>query len=353
MKHTKTSSKLICLALAALMLFGFSGCGESQYKQDVIFAMDTEMTLTAYGKYADSGLSAARAIISSMDSMLDPDLETSTVYTINHAKGEKTVVSGQIAQMLLAAKTVYEHSGGAFDPTIYPVVKLWGFADKKYYVPTEEEILAALDKLCFDELILTSFPSTGTYTMSMPEYGQLSFASCAKGCAAANAVEAMRNAGVTSGIVSLGGNVQTLGLKPDGSKWNVAVTDPNNPSSYLGVLSVGEAAVVTSGGYQRYFEQGGNRYIHIIRPKSGHPVNNTLTSVTVICEDGTYADCLSTALFVLGESAALTYWRSYGKTDGGGFDMILVNDSGKITLTSGLIEQFTLSNNNYTAVYTE
>ena len=353
MKHTRVRFKLICLVLAAASLFGLTACGETKELQKMISAMDTEMTLTAYGNNAESGLNAATAIITSMDSMLDPDLTTSVTYAINNANGDKVVISGQVAQMISAAKTVYEHSEGAFDLTVYPLVELWGFSDRRYYVPTDEEILSELDRLCFDELILTSFPSTGTYTMSMPSYGRLSFASCAKGCAAANAIEAMRNAGVTSAIISLGGNVQTLGTKPDGTNWNIAITDPNNTGSYLGVLSLGEAAVVTSGGYQRYFEQNGKTYIHIIKPKSGYPVNNTLKSVTIICQDGTYADCLSTALFVLGESAALSYWRSYGKTDGGGFDMVLVNDKNEITITSGLIEQFTLANKNYTVKYTE
>ena len=158
----------------------------------------------------------------------------------------------------------------------------------------------------------------------------------------------MRNAGVTSGIISLGGNVQTLGLKPDGTNWTVAVQDPNNSSSYLGVISVGETAVVTSGTYQRYFTQNGKTYHHLINPETGRPINNTLTSVTIICEDGTLADCLSTALFIMGESKALNYWRTYG-----GFEMILVNKDNQITCTKGLMEQFTLANDNYTLRYTE
>ena len=118
--------------------------------------------------------------------------------------------------------------------------------------------------------MLSSFPASGSYSVTIPSYGEMSFASVAKGCAADNAIEAMRQAGVTSGIISLGGNVQTLGLKPDGTEWKVAVQDPANTSSYLGVVSVGETAVVTSGGYQRYFtDSRGTTYQHIINPTSG------------------------------------------------------------------------------------
>ena len=111
---------------------------------------------------------------------------------------------------------------------------------------------------------------------------------------------------------------------------------------------MGETAVVTSGTYQRFFTQNNKTYHHLINPETGHPINNTLSSVTIICEDGTMADCLSTAMFILGESKALNYWRTYG-----GFEMILVNKENKITCTKGLIEKFTLINDNYSLSYTE
>ena len=228
MRHTKTSYKLISLALCLTMLLPLAGCGESKQEQAEIFAMDTYMTLTAYGKNATAGLNAAKSVITSMDSMLDPELETSTTYAINHAEGASVVVPGQVARMLNTAQTIYKQSGGALDLTIYPLIKRWGFVDGKYYVPTDEEISSDLAKRCFDKLTLTSFPSSGTYMVQMPSGGELSFASVAKGCASDNAIEAMRQAGVESGIISLGGNVQTLGLKPDGSKWTVAIQDPNN-----------------------------------------------------------------------------------------------------------------------------
>lgn len=350
MKSTNTFYKLICLLLCAVSVLGLSGCGESKMEQSQVFAMDTVMTLTAYGKNREAGLRAAESVIYSMDTMLDPELETSTVYAMNHANGEKVIVSGQIADMLYTSIEVYDRSGGFFDPTIYPLVKRWGFIDGKYYVPSEEEIYADLVNLCFDKLVITSFPSSGSYAVSMPAYGQLSFAASAKGCTSKGAIDAMRNAGVESGIVSLGGNVQTLGLKPDGTMWNVAIQDPNNPESYLGVISVGETAVVTSGSYQRNFTSAGKTYHHLINPKTGYPINNTLVSMTVICEDGTLADCLSTALFVMGESRALNYWRSYGKDV---FELIMVTTDNRIVCTSGLIEQFTQTNDNYTLKYSE
>ena len=340
--------RILIVALCLMLLLPLAACGETQMSQRQVFAMDTIMTLTAYGKRAEYGLNAAQSVIQSMNDALDPDLETSTTYAINHAQGGNVSISGQINKMLSTAYTVYKQSGGALDLTIYPVIVRWGFDSGRYYVPTEEELWVDLSHKGFDKMVLTSFPSSGSYAVSFPVGTQLSFASVAKGCAADNAISAMRNAGVTSGIISLGGNVQTLGLKPDGSNWAVAVADPNNPTNYVGVLSIGEAAIVTSGTYQRYFTQDGKTYHHLINPESGRPINNTLKSATIVCEDGTLADCLSTAMFVLGQSKAINYWRVYG-----GFDMILINNENEVICTKGLIEKFTLSNNAYTLRYVE
>ncbi len=357
MKHTKISCKkrrrfvslLLCALLCAAMLLPLSGCGETKMSQSQLFAMDTVMTLTAYGKNREAGLAAAQGIITSMDSMLDPELSGSTVASINSANGASVVIPGQVAEMLSTAKLVYDQSGGALDLSLYPLIKLWGFVDGKYYVPTAEEIGSALARRCFDQMVLNSFPSSGSYSVSFPAGGQISFASIAKGCAAENAISAMRQAGVESGIISLGGNVQTLGLKPNGSKWTVAIQDPNNTASYLGVINVGETAVVTSGTYQRYFtDVKGKTYHHILSPTTGYPVSNSLLSVTIICEDGTMADALSTAMFVLGESRALNYWRTYG-----GFEMIMVTSDNRVVCTSGLIEEVTLSNDSYTLSFSE
>ena len=110
-----------------------------------------------------------------------------------------------------------------------------------------------------------------------------------------------KRTGLTSGLVNLGGNVQALGTKTDGSNWRVAVQSPDDTEDYLGVLSIQDKAVITSGGYERYFEQDGVTYHHIIDPKTGYPAENGLVSVTIVSSDGTLADGLSTSLFIMGE----------------------------------------------------
>ncbi len=341
---------LVCLCLC--MMLPLTACGETKMSQRQVFAMDTIMTLTAYGKNADRGLTAAQGVIQSMNDMLDPDIETSTTYAINHANGGNTSISGQVANMLSTAQTIYKQSGGALDLTIYPVIQRWGFDSGRYYVPTDEELIVDLSRKAFDKMVLTSFPSSGSYAVAFPVGTAISFGAVAKGCASENAIKAMRNVGVKSAIVSLGGNVQTLGLKPDGSLWNVAVQDPNNTASYVGVLTVGETAVVTSGTYQRFFIQNGKTYHHLLNPETGRPMNNTLKSATIVCSDGTTADCLSTAMFILGQSKCINYWRQYG-TKENGFDMVLINNDNEVICTKGLIEKFTLTNSDYTLRYIE
>ena len=354
MKHTKISSnrglRVLALLLCLAMALSLAACGENRKVTQELYSMDTVMTLTAYGDKAEQGLTAASSVILAMDVMLDPELSTSTVYAINHARGQSVVVSAQMAKMLTCAKNVYDQSGGALDLSLYPLIKRWGFVDQKYYKPTEAEIQEDLSRLCFDKISLTSFPASGSYSLTIPEYGELSFGAVAKGCAAENAIDAMRQAGVVSGIISLGGNVQTLGVKPDGSLWKVAIQDPDNPDGYVGVVTVGETAVVTSGPYQRNFTIKNTVYHHILNPATGHPSGSALKSVTIICEDGTMADCLSTAMFVLGETKALNYWRQYG-----GFEMILITTDDRIVCTKGLLEEFTLSADasQYSVVYSE
>lgn len=339
----KRMKKLLVTLLCISLILPLGGCGEGTAHEKQLFSMDTAMTLTAYGKNAEAGLSSAAGIISSLDAMLDPENENSAVYALNHANGTGVVVKGQVVEMLNIAGTLCERSGGALDLAIYPLVKAWGFIDGKYAVPSPDEITALLGDIGFSDVKITAFTDSADCLVTLPAGTELTFGAIAKGCASNYAVAALRAAGVTSAIVSLGGNVQTLGKKPDGSNWNVAVQDPNDTGSYVGVLNVGETAVVTSGGYQRYFYgDDGIRYHHILDPATGYPADSGLLSATVVCSDGATADALSTTMFILGETKALDYWRTYG-----GFQMILVTADGRVVVTDGLYDEFTSYGENY------
>lgn len=343
------AKKSIALLICAGMTAALCACGTtaadtaSQESHKQLFAMDTIMTLTAYGENGDAGITAATNTITELASMLDPEDSSSPVYALDNAHGAATEVPTQVTDMIAAARDVYDKTDGALDLSTYPLSKLWGFIDLdttgKGYVPTQAEIDACLKKLCFDTMTVDG------QKITIPDGSELGFGAVAKGYTSDSVMAAMKAAGVENAVVSLGGNVQTMGQKPDGSKWNVAVEDPSDTSKNLGVLAVGETAVVTSGSYQRYFEQDGKTYHHILDPHTGYPAESGLKSVTIVCTSGVTADCLSTAMFVLGKDAALQYWRTYG-----GFEMLMVTEDGNIICTSGLEGVFT-PNTGYTATY--
>ena len=154
---------------------------------------------------------------------------------------------------------------------------------------------------------------------------------------AAEAVRQLRQAGVESAVLNLGGNVQTLGTRPGGGDWQIAIRDPADEGALLGTLWIpGSAAVVTSGGYQRCFLQDGQIYWHILDPNTAAPARSGLASVTVVSDSGLLCDGLSTALFVMGEERALEFWR----TGGYDFDLVLVTADGRVVVTAGLADRF-------------
>ena len=341
MKRLFDHRRIIAFALCIFMVLPLCACTDDEPVQKQIFAMDTIMNITAYGKNASDGIDAAVGVINSLNDVLDPDNEGSYAYQINHAEGKDVIVTPQVNEMLSTALSVYKLSGGALDLSVYPIYEAWGeFKEETGRIPSDDELKELRKNLGFGKTEINDFEGEANFSVRMPAGTQISFGAVAKGCAAKYAIDAMRKNGVTSGIVSLGGNVQTLGTKPNGENWTVAVEDPNNTSAYVGTLSVGETAIVTSGSYQRYFTgSDGTKYHHLIDPSTGKPVDNDLVSVTIICEDGTLADCLSTAMFILGQKAALQYWRYNGV-----FDMIMITKDNEVLCTTGLIEVFTLTN---------
>ena len=304
--------------LTLCLLLSLAGCSEKPVTKQ-IFAMDTYMELTAYGDNAEVALTDIIHTINSYALQLDPEVESSAVYALNHAEGSEVTLDPVIADMLTAAKQVYAQTNGALDLTVSPIVKAWGFIDRAHTVPSAKELEQLKSVPCFEDV------SIDIHTVTMPAGTEISFGAIAKGAMAERSKLIAKDYGIKHAFLSLGGNVQTVGTKPDGSLWRVGVQDPNNLSGHLGIVSVGEMAVVTSGSYQRYFEQDGKLYHHIIDPKTAAPAESGLLSVTILCESGTMADALSTSMFILGEEAAIDYHRTYG-----GFDMILVTEDNRV-----------------------
>lgn len=344
MKKIKKSLILILILASVLPL---AACGEPELVTKQLFAMDTSMTLKAYGKRAEEGLNDAVGEINSLNISLDPENEQSMVHDFNKKGYWGVVAKSQIAGLLKACKEYYTLTNGAFNPAVYPIVKAWGFIDRSYRVPDEKELEELLKYIDFSLVNISAFPGEESY-MVKTQYGmQISFAAIGKGYAADLAIEAMRSKGVKSAIVSLGGNIKTLGRKPDGSLWTIAIQDPDSGDGFVGYLKTADKAVVTSGGYNRFFvAQNGKKYSHIINPSNGMPADSGLSSVTVVCDNAAKADALSTALYVMGETKALKLYRECKD-----FELILVTDDGRVVVTNGLYDNFTPDNPNYDFSY--
>ena len=313
--------------------------------QKQVFAMDTVMILTAYGSKAEEALDAAEARILELEADLDPESETGSVHALNAGAGQSVVLSEDACKVMSTALEYWKRSGGALDPGMYPLSKAWGFIGGNYRVPLQEEIDALLAAKNTEGVVLDE----STCTAYVPDGMEVSFGAVAKGYTAQAVCDLWAEMGVESAILSLGGNVQTLGeKKPDGNAWQVAVTDPHDTGSYVGVLSVGQAAVVTSGGYQRFFTEGDTTYIHILDPETGYPVTGEgdLISVTVVTDDGAKADALSTTLYVMGKDAALDFWREQGD-----FELVLVTGGSHVIVTPGLKDVFSGEVDFYTYDY--
>lgn len=295
-----------------------------------IFAMDTYMTVTAYGDNAQKGVTDAVAEIQRLDNLLSIGKEDSEISKLN--KSGCAALSDDTAVMVAKALDLYKSTGGAFDITVLPLMELWGFTTQEYYVPTEDEIQSTLQRVGADKL--TWDESTKTLTLGNKQ--EIDLGGIAKGFTSSRIMEIFKKDGVTCGMVSLGGNVHLLGTKQDGSAWRVGIQDPNNTDDMLGVLEANDCAVITSGAYERNFEKDGVTYHHIIDPATGKPSNSGLTSVTIVSKDGTLADGLSTSLFVMGKDKAIAYWKQHADE----FDTILVDKDRNVYITEGIAGNF-------------
>lgn len=323
--------RLGCLALCLLLLTGCAGGDPGQTVQ--IFAMDTLMELTAYGSQAQDALDVAVAEVNGLDTLLSAQREDSEITAVNRrgADGAAAQVSEETGELLTRTLELCADTEGALDITIHPAMQAWGFYSGEYRIPEREE-LSRLQKQV--DYALVSVEGTTVSTQGQT----IDLGAVGKGYAADRIVAIWREMGVTSGLLYLGGNIHCLGAKPDGSDWAVSIRDPNESNGILATVTGRDMAVVTSGGYQRYFEENGIRYHHILDPETCVPANNGAVSVTVIGSSGFTCDALSTALFVMGLDGAAAYWRGHRDE----FDMVYYTEDGILWYTSGLQDRLEL-----------
>ena len=317
--------RLILFIVLILILPSCSALDDKKSSAE-FFAMDTYMTITAYGDNSAQAVEAAQKRVEELDNLLNAEDENSESSKLN-TKGESKL-SEDVFDLVSSAIEYSRLSRGSFNPTMHNISKMWGFIDKNYRVPEKSELNSALALSNPEDVILDK----KTKTVKFGKKGmELDLGGIAKGYASSEVKRILTDYGVYSAVINLGGNVQTLGKKPDSSSWNVALQNPDG-DGYLASLRLSDKAVVTSGGYERFFEKDGVAYHHILNPDDGYPASSGLKSVSIISDDGVFADAMSTALFVMGEKKAVKFWKKCEKS----FDFVLLTDDDRLLVTSGI-----------------
>jgi len=269
----------------------------------------------------------------------------SGVLAINRQAGIAPVkVRADLILVLETALRYAELSGGAFDPTIGPLVKLWGIGTEKQRIPSANEIAAALELVNYRDLIIDRNSGTAFLRRKGME---LDLGGIAKGYAADEAARIAREGKVRRGIIDLGGNILALGWrlekKKDSTPWRIGVQNPFSiRGESIGFLEVHDTSVVTSGVYERFFDNGGTRYHHILSTANGYPVDNGLLAVTIVTERSMEADALSTAVFALGFGRGKALIDSIPNAEA-----VFVFADGSVKITEGLFGIFTLTNDEF------
>jgi thiamine biosynthesis lipoprotein len=258
------------------------------------------------------------------ENLLSKTLQGSDVYKINHANGQPVTVDDDTAELLRIALEIAQKSDGAFDPTILTLVELWD-VNNATTAPNDADIQAALTSVGYQNILLDG------NVVTAKNGAKLDLGGIAKGFIADKVTAYLKENGIKSAIVNLGGNTVLVGQK-NGGDFSVGVQKPFGKQDELcTTVILHDKTAVTSGTYQRYFEQNGRIYHHIIDPKTGYPTDNGLNAVTVVTNSSAVADGLSTACLILGVEKGKALAKEYGA------ELIFVDKDGKLTVTDGLV----------------
>ena len=311
------------LVLLGIILTACSPVDKSHSAQ--IFALDTVIDISAYGSECEQAVADAKAEIHRLEKLLSVTDESSDISAINTAGNQGATADEETCALIKSALKYSEQTDGAFDITIYNTLKLWGFTTGEYRVPEESEIKSTLTT--------TGSTNVGTENnnlVTLKNSAQIDLGGIAKGYIADKAAQAMEKYDISYGIISLGGNVRTVGAKPEGEDFTVGIRHPEN-NSYFAILNVSDVSVITSGGYQRNFTEGGKTYHHIIDPETGYPSNSDAVSVTIVGKDGAMCDAFSTAVFIGGSEYAKELFDKSGE-----FEYAVLTTDNRLIVSEGL-----------------
>lgn len=338
-------SKNLFIVFILLITILFSGCqsqspaASTEPLSKTNFLLGTVVDITIYDKPDEKIMDKVFSRISEIETkMTINNAETSEIIALNNASGKNEVVlSPDTFSVVEKGKEYSERSNGNFDITIGPVVKQWNIGTEYAAVPDKDELAEAVKLVDYTKLTLNK----EKYTAKLEVSGmKVDLGAIAKGYAADEAARVLKENGVKHAIINLGGNVLTIGGNPNGSPWRIAIQDPFNPrGDFIGVVTVKDKTVVTSGTYERFFEENGKKYHHILNSFTGYPVDNSLYSVSIITDKSIDGDGLSTTTLLLGLDEGLKLIEGLENVEA-----IFITSDKKVYKTSGIKDIFTITN---------
>lgn len=323
----KRAVYLFIVFTISLCLFG---CGKNETVQtaDSFFAMDTVMTIEANGAKSKEAIEEIKKMIFYIEALLSNKDENSELSRLNKEKSLK--VSEDLLELAKVSVEYAKLTDGALDITTYDASRAWGFLDGNYRILDSEELNSLVKTIDYRNIKIDKD------TISLGKDTSIWFGAVAKGYCSQKAVQILKKYGINSALINLGGNVVCIGQPLDDSGWNIGVEDPANIGSALGVIKVNDMAVVSSGNYQRFFEKDGKIYHHILDPKTAAPADVDIDMVSIVTNDATRADCLSTALYVMGMDKAIDFYHRSGQD----FGLVIAKDN-RLFISSNLRDKFT------------
>lgn len=309
--------------------------------------MDTPVTIMVYDKNGEAILKEAFEIVNDIENKMSINMnksKTSEVIAINRNAGKSFVkVSDETFEIIKKGKQYSELSGGKFDITVGPLVKLWGIGTPNARVPSSDELKSTISLINYRNIL---FDESNKSIMLKNPGMVIDLGGIAKGYTADVIADFLKSKGVKHAIVNLGGNVMLVGGHPKGRDWVIGLQDPFNHevrgASEVGKLTLSSKTIVTSGVYERYFEANGKRYHHILSPFTGYPVENDLVSLSIITDVSANADALSTSVFSMGLEEGMKFVQGVK-----GVDAIFVTKDKKVYTTSGIRNAFKITNSDF------
>lgn len=303
MKHMVRLVSCLCILLFSA---GCTGSKNEMITREGLY-FDTAISISVYSKDGEKVLDGCFELCEELENIFSRTKEGSELYEVNHRLTNSVVLSEDLTQVIQEGLTFYKNSGGKFDITVAPLLELWDFKSQDKTVPDDERIQAAAAKVDGSSIHL----SGNTLTFDRDDT-KIDLGALAKGYAADKLKEYLLKEGVSSAMINLGGNVLAVGEKPDGSPWKVGIQKPfADRGETSQVLEVRDESVVSSGIYERYFEEDGVLYHHILNPDTGYPADTDYSQVTIVSESSLLGDALSTVSLLAGQEGADEMAKAY------------------------------------------